>query len=44
MQKTAKQQAMEFADNRFDLARLMTPTRHPWGRSFFIPSAITVMS
>jgi len=25
--------------NRFDFARLMTPTRHPWGRSFFLSGA-----
>jgi hypothetical protein len=29
--------AMEFAVNRFDLARLMTPARNPKGRSFFMP-------
>jgi len=31
---------MEFAVNRFRRWRLMTPTRHPWGRSFFCPGCL----
>lgn len=31
---------MEFAVNRLPDSRLMTPTRQPWGRSFFVPGVL----